>query len=234
MTTETDRITINPSIAEEETELHQRIFKETRAWGFTLLVVGTLLAIISEVNSTWGLMLILVGLASFYFRSSAMLVIYAITLAWAGLNNIMTGLGGWIFFAIIQGYLAFQIFRRFLKFRPAEAELLGNVQGINRGSLTPARSAKLFPWAGFSLGIISLLGLTSIFVGVIIYVIVTESDTLPGIVDFAEGLFLDFAILGFATGLASLLSGYRWKILAILGLAAGALTLVIEIIFSLL
>ena len=62
--------------------------------------------------------------------------------------------------------------------------------------LTPERTEKVFPWAGFVLGSVSLIGLVGIFVGAIIYVFITGEENVPGILNFTEGIVINFAILG--------------------------------------
>lgn len=220
---------------EHLSELQEAVLKEIQSWGFVLLILGAVHIFASGfLNSSWGILLIVVGLASFYFRSSAMLVVYAVTLAWAGISNVMSGEGGWIFFSLIQGYLAFRIFRQYFNFRREESAIGNEIQDINIGKLAPERSEKIFPWAGCLLGALSLIGFTSIFFGVIIYVIATEDENVPEFLGFTEGLIINFGVLGFATGLASILSNYQWRVIAILGMAAGILTLLVEIILGLL
>ena len=208
---------------------HSTVLKEIRSWAVTLLILGILSIISSGVLSApWGVMLIIVGLASFYFRSSAIMVVYGVTLAWAGVVNLTSGQGFWIGFAILQGYLVFRVFQKFISFRQAELSL--GEQDSDPNGLTPKRSANVFPWASGLLGVFSLLGFVGIFVGVVIFIVVTKSQVVPQFVIFLEGLIVNFGVLGFAVGLASILSKHPRKIVAIVGMVTGVLTLLIEII----
>lgn len=205
------------------------ILKETRAWGITLLIFGILSLFASSfLNAPWGVLLIIVGLASFYFRSSAMMVVYGVTLAWAGVINATSGQVFWIGFAIFQWFLTFRIFQKFVKFR--SAEVFFGEQEASTNELISKRAAGAFPWAASALGTLSLLGLGSILFGVIFFVIITNSETVPEFVYFLESLFVNFGVLGFAFGLSSLLCKYSKKAVAIVGMVAGILTLVIEIV----
>jgi hypothetical protein len=60
--------------------------------------------------------------------------------------------------------------------------------------------------------------------------VAASQGTTPNlqILGFLEGLVVDFGVLGFAIALASLLSGYRPKAVAIIGLITGLLTMVLE------
>lgn len=230
MTTETAGKRSNPSLSSEElSNLHEAIGKEIRSWGVTLLIFGVLHVIASGLlNAPYGVMLLVVGLASFYFRSASMLVVYAVTLAWAGVSNLTTGDWIWMGFAVLQGFICFRILRRFLRYRQAE-QALADPSDLEASGLTPQRSAKVFPWVALVLGGLSLVAFVGVFGSAIVLAVVSSSGTAPEFLAFVEGLAVSFGALGFALGLASVLCRYRWKIVAVLGMVAGLLTLVIEL-----
>ena len=234
MTTETEKAPAKSSHSEDLSDQHEAIRKEIRSWGLALLIFGVLHIVASGfLSSSFGVMLIVVGLASFYFRSAAMLVVYATTLAWAGISNLTSGEWGWIAFAVLQGFICFRVLRRFLQYRQAEA-VLEVPADVEASGLTPQRSAKVFPWAGLFLGGFSLLALVGTFGSVIILLIVSPAtETVPPFLNILEGLAVSAAVLGFALGLASLLCRYRWKIAAIIGMVGGLLTLIIELVVGL-
>jgi hypothetical protein len=58
-----------------------------------------------------------------------------------------------------------------------------------------------------------------------------DSESIPGYFGFVEGLIVNLGILDFSIGLASLISRYRPKALAIISMAAGILTMGIELAF---
>lgn len=230
MTTETAGQRSDPSLTSEElSNLHEAIRKEVRSWSVTLLIFGVLHVIASGLlNAPYGVMLLVVGLASFYFRSASMLVVYAVTLAWAGVSNLTTGDWIWMGFAILQGFICFRILRRFLRYRQAE-QVLADPSDLDASGLTPQRSARVFPWAALVLGGLSLVAFVGVFGSAIVLAVLSPSGTAPEFLAFVEGLAVSFGALGFALGLASVLCRYRWKIVAVLGMVAGLLTLVIEI-----
>jgi hypothetical protein len=209
------------------------ILKEIRSWAIALLVLGVLHIFASGfLSAPWGITLIVVGLASFYIRSSAMMVVYAVTLAWAGIHNLSSGQAGWIGFAIFQWFLAVRVFLKFRSFRRVEAD--SEEKGSGSSGLTPQRSASIFPWAAGALGAFSLLGLVGVVVGVILLVLFGGSQAVPEFMIFVEGLVVNCGVLGLALGLASLLCKHPRKAVAIVGMVTGVLTLLIETVLSLL
>lgn len=207
------------------------MLKEIRSWGFWSLGLGVMHLIGSGVFSApWGLLLIVVGLASFYFRTASMFIVYAVTLAWAALSNLTGGTGGWSIFALLQIYFALRIFQQFWRFRKAEEEFLRtSSEETESPALTVERTGRLFPWLGLFLGGWSTIGLLAVWAAAII-----RAGLSPGTTDglqilgLLEGLVVDFGVLGFAIALASLLCDYRPKIVAIIGLTAGLLTMILE------
>ncbi len=211
------------------TVFQSTILKEIRSWAITLLILGALHIVATDsFSAPWGILLILVGLASFYFRTSAMMVVYAVTLAWAGLSNITSGQGVWIGFALLQWFLVFRVFQKFLSFRQVEANSV--MEETNSSGLTPKRSAGILPWVAGALGTLSLLGLVGVFVMAILLVAFSGNQSVPPFLIFIEGLIVNCGVLGFAVGLASVLCKYPRKVLSITGMVTGLLTLLIETI----
>lgn len=155
--TQSGGVETTPAV-EDMAELQARVLKEVRSWGFWLLGVGAVHLVISGfLNAAWGILLILVGLASFYFRTAAMLVIYGVTLGWAAISNLSSGQSGWMAFALFQGFLAVRVFWQFLRFRRAEAESrLASIAETPESEATVERAARIFPWVGCAFGGVSL------------------------------------------------------------------------------
>jgi hypothetical protein len=207
------------------------ILKEIRSWAISLLILGILSIFASGfLSAPWGILLIFVGLASFYFRSSAMLVVYAVTLAWAGISNAISGQALWIAFAIFQWFLVVRVFQKFLSFRRVEVNSAAEESGPS--GLTPKRTTSIFPWAAGALGAFSLMGLIGIFIAIIIQVIFIRNQAVPGFLNFIESLVVNCGVLGFAVGLASVLCKYPRRAVAIVGMVTGVLTLLVEIILK--
>ncbi len=98
--------------------------KEIRSWGTWLLVWGALSLIASGIfDASWGVLLIIIGIASFFVKDIAMLVVYAVTLAWAGIWNILSsfldGSWAWGIFSVVQFYMAVRTFQVYARFRRA-------------------------------------------------------------------------------------------------------------------
>jgi len=205
------------------------ILKEIRSWATTLLFLGIISIFASGfLSAPWGVLLIIVGIASFYFRSSAIMVVYSVTLAWAGISNILSGSGLWIGIAIFQWVLVYQVFQKFLSFRNAEVKF--DEQEVNSSGLTPHRAAVIFPWAAGVLGVFSLVGLIGVFVWAIVFIIVTNNQSASPLIVFIESLLVNFGVLGFGVGLASILSKHPKRVVSIIGMVAGILSVLIEII----
>lgn len=211
---------------------HAKMLKELRSWGFWSLGLGVVHMIGSGfLSAPWGLMLIFVGLSSFLFKSSSMFIIYAVTLAWAALSNI-SGLDlTWVFFALFQLYLSFKVFRQYGRFRDVEKEYHKLASSETEGtSSSPDLAARSFPWIGPLLSCSSIIGFAVIIVVVVVISIETEGmGTIPNYLGFLEGLTVNFAVLGFSVGLASLLSKFHPKWMGIIAIIFGLLTLLIEI-----
>ncbi len=206
---------------------HEVMLGKIRSWAMWSLALGGIHLVTSGfLSAPWGILLILVGLASFFFQSASMFVIYAATLAWAAISNLTSFQIGWVGFALYQFFLVYQIIRQYRLFSTTEQEY----QRIVTSAPSKTRHApRFFPWFASLFGCSSILGLILLFVTVLIVVAGTGSgDNIPNYFGFLEGLMVNFGILGVALGLASLLSKYNLKALAILGLVGGALTVILE------
>jgi len=210
--------------------MHEALLRYVHSWAFWLIALGAIHLVANGfLSGSWGILLIVVGLASFYFRDVVMLIVYAVTLTWAGVANLTSGQVAWAGFALIQFLLAFQVVRRYRGFRKTEA-VYQAATALSGSVPASARAARVFPWAGCVLGGLAPIGFVAAL-GAAIYITTRyHVKPLPSWVGLMENGALGLGILGFALGLASLLSGYRPKWAAILGIVAAALVLIIEIL----
>ncbi len=117
----------------------------------------------------------------------------------------------------------------FRKYRKVENEYSTVMADKEASSSATERTPRLFPWLGTAFGCSSLLGFVMIILVEIIIIVATKTlDNIPTYLIFLERLLVNMGVLGFAIGLASLLSKYRPKALGIVGLVAGVLTLIIN------
>lgn len=205
---------------------HAKMLKEVRSWGLWLLGIGVLSLFLSGLSGAWGIVLLIAGLASFVFREAVMFVIYGIILAWAGLSNLLSGQLGWIVFALLQFVLAYSVFRKYTQYRRAEA-------GPDSAP-GPQRASRAFPQIGCALGALAFLGLVLIFFAGVIFFGVTGGNEVPPLLVWLESVVAGLAVLGLAVAVASLLSGYRYKAMAVLGLLGSASVLLLELLLALL
>lgn len=214
---------------------HQVMLKEIRSWAVWSLGFGVVNLLIGGLSASWGVVLLIVGLASFLFREASMFVIYGVTMAWVAVTNILSGEASWIVFALFQLYLAFRVFRQFFQFRQVQRSYESWLAEESPEEVpTFQRAARFFPWITGLLGGLSLGGLIVILVSIFFAAVISGSANFPGFVDFLAGLVINLGVLGFATGLSALLSGYRYKAVSILGMIASILTLVIRFVLILL
>jgi len=213
---------------------YNAMLKDNRTWGFWLLGLGVLHLVTSGIFSApWGVLLILVGAAAFLFKTASMFVIYASTMVWAAVSNMLAGEIQWFFFALVQLYFTYRIIRSYRRYRNLEADY--NRTSTGEMLTNDQKAGRFFPWLGLLTGVLSLVGLVAMILGIILAVILTEGAAeVPGFLDFIEGLLVNGGLLGVAFGLASLLSKYRLKGLAIAGLVGGALTVGLELALILL
>jgi len=222
--------------AQSSSPSHKKMVRQIKSWGIILIVIGVMQIVSSDFlsNGSWGLFLIIVGSASFYFRSPAMFIVYGTTLGWAAVSNLLSSAGGWVMYSIVQVMFTYQTFRQFFQYRSqlTPPQLLENDDNLGQRPMVD-KAAKPFPWMSFGFGLVSLLGLVTIFSSAILFAVIAGGDETPLFIDYSEGIVIHFAILGFATGLASLLSGYKYKWFSIIGMIAGGLVLLIEVGLSL-
>jgi hypothetical protein len=214
--------------------LHDKMVQEVKQWGAFLIIIGIVQIVASGVlSNTWGILLIVVGLASYYFRSAAMFGIYGTTLAWASISNALSGAGVWGIFSVLQVFFAFQTFRQFFRYRTALASLNSvDIDIVHINDFFKDKAARPFPWISFVLGLLSFFGIIAVFLGAIISVGFTGVSETPPLIIFVEGLVIDFAVVGFAAGFSSLFLKYKYKLLSIVGMVTSVLVLLIEIGFS--
>lgn len=200
------------------------IARETRNWGFSLLLLGVVQLVASNfLNPVWGVAVILIGAASFYFRSAAMLPVYGVTLAWAMVSNVLTGQVQWIIFALFQAYWALCTFQQFMILRRATSRL-----GIGLGIDSPVwtdRAAGVFPWVGCALSAAAPIGLVALIFVIGLSSEFTGQEMSEQTVGLAFMALTDSACLGLALGLAALLARFRWRLVSILAVIAGGLML---------
>jgi hypothetical protein len=200
--------------------------REIRQWGYWSIGLGVLHLILSGTfNPWWGLTLIAVGASSFVFRDAAMFVVYAVTMGWVAISNLISsGLGTWTVLALFQLFWAYRLFRQFFAFKKAQVAL-------NQAEpAEPSRAAQVFPWAGLFFGSFALLGFFVAFVGIFALAFAGVDDTT--FFGSIENIALNLGILAIATTLASLLADFKPKVIAGIGMAGGAMVVLAELAFG--
>lgn len=201
------------------------LLREIRSWGWWSLLLGVMHLLLPGLSAPWGLMLLVVGAASFYFREAAMLAVYGVTLAWVAISNAIFGGADWTAFAVLQVVFAVRVFVRFYNFRRAEAEL--------DSPPDESRAARLFPGAGCIFGAISLGCMAITVVSLVLLFTSTDVVETPDFFVWVADFAVHLGVLGLAVNLAALFSGYRYRWLSALGLLASLPAVLIIIVLAL-
>ncbi|MGD9139962.1 MAG: hypothetical protein PVJ42_00315 [bacterium] len=209
---------------------YAKMKKNIRSWGFWLVGIGIVSMVLSFLlDPSWGLMLMVVGLSSFYFCESSMFVVYGSILAWAAVSNLMAGTL-WAVFAVFQAILAFKVFRQYGKWRKVEKTYrYHHKMGRVNTPPTPERAARIFPWLSAILSIASLATLLGVVGGMAVSPVVEEDLAVMTGLDWAAIFAVNLGVLGLALGIASLLSRYKQKPSSVAGVVIGGLVLVFTI-----
>lgn len=211
--------------------------RETQSWFIWLLILGLLQMFAAQGFSSWGALLIAIALASLYFREPAIFVVYAVTIAWAGVSNLLSGATGWNFFAFLQFFFTYRVFTQFRRFQKAEQEARSAF--ADEMSQLPSRAERIFPWVSIVLGISSMFGYVLMWAAIVTTALLgmgVTSETNPlalGIISTLETLTTYGGLLALATGLAGWLTGFSRKWVSIVGTITGGLTLIVSVIVSL-
>lgn len=210
----------------DATAAQARLYRETRSWGVWLIVMGLLQMIEARGLSPWGAVLLLVGAASFYFREAAMYVIYAVTIGWAGIINLLNSTTTfWRGYAFIQFAIMVAIFWQFWQFRRAE-KLTASASADAASPAAPTHTQRWFPFFALVLGGVALL----LFIAAIGSAFILHNRQLLPLIDLLETLAVNMAVLGVATGLAGWLTIPFNKWVSIMGCLTGGLTLAAELL----
>ncbi|CAG0928934.1 hypothetical protein TFLX_01167 [Thermoflexales bacterium] len=227
-TTPSSFLTSNPLLAvpfTDATTAQAHVQRETQSWGTWLLIMGVVQMLTAQGLSPWGIVLIVVGAASFYFREAPMLIVYAVTVGWAGLGNLLYGTTTfWKGFALLQAWIVFRLFWQFRQFRRVEKEKTDSIP-TSILPTTPTRTERWFPLITLLLGGVALL----LFIAAIGGVFILRNHDLLPILGVFETLAVNLAVLGVATGLAGWLAIPTNKWVSIVGCLAGGLTLLAEL-----
>lgn len=207
------------------------ITQETHKWGLWLLAMGFAQLIANAVlDPVWGIVLILIGLASFYFRSSAMLPVYGITMAWAAINNVLSGDLRWAALGLLQFYWAIATFREFRVLRRALSRL--GISSSTGAADSSDRAAGIFPWAGCALSALAPIGLITLILVAVVSILLTDQEPSEQAINVAYTVLVDSACLGLALGIAGILSNFQRRVASILATVGGGLMLGLAVLLS--
>lgn len=208
-------------------EAYQKMQIDLRTWGWTLVGLGIIN--LGPLSLPHGLLLIAVGLLSFLVREASMYILYAVVLAWAAIGNLMafSTAPGWAIFGVVQIVLSVQVFKRFSVYKKVQADYNVSLASDELPDASPqsGRTSQVFPLGSIVLGSLGFLGAVS---GLGLTMIMSPSlqPSMINVASFAVDVALIVGVLGFALGLAAILSDAPRRVLSTIGSVAGGLTMV--------
>jgi hypothetical protein len=212
------------------------IERDIRGWSLWLFGWGVVSIVMSGM---WGIAfavtLALAGVCTLLFSHPAMYVVLGVLLAYLGLSNLLGAAGGWSFFGIIQIVMAVNIFRRYAKARSIWKEMPASSDPGTPAVPASHQSAEAwFPWIG--LGLAGLAG-ALLLSGLVLLSVTgaTEADVGGfGVLEFELLLAYEFSVLALGICLASLLSRFRPRIPAAIGLGLGGFFVLVQVVLFML
>jgi len=201
--------------------------KAIRNLGSWTLGLGVLeIFFFGSIDPTTGILLIIVGLISIWFRTPDIFPVFAITLIWSAIYNFSTMKIGWMLIGLFKAYLVFNAFQSHRRYRGIDGEhdkLVTN--NTNNHSAKKELTASFLPWVGFLLSFFSAIGVVfSAILGAVI-TSATGSSTPPSYFIFLVSIISSSGILGFSFSLSSLISDYKPKLIVIIGMVLGGIML---------
>jgi len=203
--------------------------RSIRTWGWWL--VGWTIFSALDLNIPWATVLAIVGFMSFYFYdTSAMFLVYAGTLLWAAVWNLLVGGDSvWVFVGLIQVLSTVFAYREYRKYRNAKAnhevELLSQAPSVSSFSSRESHMA----WLSLLLGAIGLVGLCSLIpVSLVLYSQAPDDPAYP--IYSALAMTWELGALGISVGIAASFTGRGPKAAAAVGIALGVLSALMLII----
>lgn len=176
------------------------------------------------LSVSWGTTLLILGLSSIIFQEAPIIIVFVVSLAWAGIYNMLFG-GVWIFFGLLFIFSSLRLFWKIRFFQKFEKEYNSFiVQQDSPLETRVQRAPRYFPRLGYLVSSFASAALIGLY-------IVTALDAISQ--KFMLGWIFDFinraGMIGFSVSLAALLSKMRPKWMAWVGIVLGALVMFNEL-----
>jgi hypothetical protein len=216
-------------------DAYQKMQIDLRTWGWTLVGLGVIH--LGYLNLPHGLLLIAFGLLSFLVRETSTYILYAVILAWTAIGNLMafSKAPGWAIFGLVQIILSVQGFKRFSMYKKVQTDYNASLASNELQDASPqsGRTGQVFPLGSIVLGSLGFLGAVCGYGLPLVMSPMLQPDII-NIASFGIDIALIMGVLGFALGLAAILSDAPRQVLSIIGSVAGGLTMVTGIGLTLL
>ncbi len=196
-------------VVSEYAALHHHI----RMWRWWLVAVGVVQVVLGSIlGMPWGVVLVVIGGASFAAHEAVLLVVYSIVVLGSAVVNVSSLHWAWALFALVQTGYGVQMLRCYARHHAAEARYARLAHGLPIGLPPPVTyAAAMLPWIGSAAGMVAF-GLS-----------VLTQHTPGSAVSWGLFVPLDLAVAGLALCGAALVARHGVT-LALLGVFVSALT----------
>ena len=169
-----------------------------------------------------------------------MFVLYAVALVWVGISNMMSmSIGLWTLFGVYQIYIGVQLFQKYKRYRGYQTKHLASLEKLP-AETNSVKAAKLFPWVGAGLSIFGAVVYFGVWIFLILAMLVNFSELQdPTLSDSLLTLQLNsgggtrlWDCWFCALSLGLLLSNFKPKWAAWIGVIFGILLILVEVILN--
>lgn len=237
-----------------EVDLVLEMYKNFRSWAVVSLIMGGASLVARETfDPVWGIVLIVIAVLSWKTRIPGMFAVYAVVMAWAAFSNLVSGLSGgerwWLGLALMQVFWTVAIVKQYRKYRYIRLTELYQA-GTWPANLDPPRNENVvsghFAAASVILAACPWLFLPVFCLAIFLFALAAQSSQSPeiamqsldqpGFVSLSQFLCsgtLAMTVLALALGTGALVSKTTKRNLAIGGVIASAVFLIILLAFLL-
>ncbi|MBN2500832.1 MAG: hypothetical protein JXB38_08650 [Anaerolineales bacterium] len=215
------------------------MLSEIQSWALWSLGLGAAHLIASGLLSpSWGITLLLVALGSLIYKEAAMFMVYAVTMVWVGLSNLIySGNIFWLGFGLLQLYLSYRLYRKYKYYTAVEQDYrLSSTPHTTVEELKPTRGARSFPWISLATGIFAVVIFALGFFLTIAQMVISGPESLNntlGVFAIAGEAAIVLSVLSLATGVAAIFAKFRYKLASWAGTIISAILLIAIILLSL-
>jgi hypothetical protein len=209
-----------------------------KKWGIWFLGLG-IVHLISPLSLSipGGIVMVLIGLASFILKSPAMFVVFAASIGLSAVMNLTSGGLDWGVFGLIQIYMTIRTlgeFRQYRDIQSADRDLSSEVVDVPR---IRVGHEKAFPWLSVAFGSIAFFSMiafwASAFIGALLDpTLADQPNLLDTLLVGLIGSQMVAGELAISFGVASLAAKHRLRALSGIAIVLGSLSIGIILVLG--